>query len=272
MGSHTKMTPVVGNRGIRVRWSNAPTRRAIIFVHGYNGDTLKTWKQFDDFLPSDPNAAGYDLIFYGYDGLYGTIWPLSQALCDFLTQFNQHPGGLQTKQPAPAAKLRSQPYDRVIVVAHSLGAILARWALIMANNQGCTWMPKTELVLFAPAHNGARPGQLVRFAFGGLSFLRFFAAYALFKSPLIDELDSGSRIFKRFRSDVKTALKGGKCPFLRARMVIQASKERVVHNGPFENDPPLWSPTDFVNADHSSVCKPTSYFPAPFDALRNLLP
>jgi pimeloyl-ACP methyl ester carboxylesterase len=272
VGSHTKMTPVVGNRAIRVRWSNAPSRRAIIFVHGYNGDTVKTWKQFDDLLPSDPNAAGYDLIFYGYDGLYGTTWHLSQTLCAFLTQFNQFPGGLRTTQPAPAPNLRSQPYDRVIVVAHSLGAILARWALIMANNQGSTWMPNTELVLFAPAHNGARPGELLRFAFGGLSFLRFFGAYALYQSPLIDELDSGSGIFRQFRGDVTRALQSGNCPYLRARRVIQANKERVVHNGPFGNDPPLWFPAAFVNADHSSVCKPTSYFLAPFEAVRSLLP
>lgn len=271
MSSHDKMRPLARNKQVRVMWSRAPTGKAIIFVHGYAGETVNTWKQFDQYLPSDPKAAGYDLFFYGYEGIYGTMYTLSQEFCAFLTRLYQNAGTLTTRVPTPAT-LRPVSYNRVLVVAHSLGAILARWALVMAKNQGCTWMPNTELVLFAPAHNGARPGQLLRFAVGGLAFLRFFSAYAFYKSPLIDELDKKSTIFKRFRKEVREALKSGPCPYLQARMVIHANKETVVHNGPFEKDPGLSFPEHFANADHASVCKPTPHFPAPYYALGSLLP
>src|SRR5262245_4460830 len=117
MSSHTRMTPITKDQRIRAMWSRAPTGKAIVFVHGYAGNTVDTWKRFDDFLTFDPKAAGYDLFFYGYDGIRGTIYPLSQALSNFLTELHANPGSLT--KTAPVVSKRPASYAKVLVVAHS---------------------------------------------------------------------------------------------------------------------------------------------------------
>src|SRR6185295_4153533 len=46
-------------------------------------------------------------------------------------------------------------YELVLFVAHSLGAIVARRAVLTATMTGAPWVAKTALLLFAPAHLGA---------------------------------------------------------------------------------------------------------------------
>src|SRR5713226_7104842 len=47
-------------------------------------------------------------------------------------------------------------YGSVVVVAHSLGAVVARQALLdLDEDRNPKWLNKISLVLFAPAHMGA---------------------------------------------------------------------------------------------------------------------
>jgi pimeloyl-ACP methyl ester carboxylesterase len=69
------LSPDFGGKGTSAIWSQSPGHagKAIVFIHGYGGNALKTWSEFNKLLPLEPKAADYDLIFYGYDGLYSTI-------------------------------------------------------------------------------------------------------------------------------------------------------------------------------------------------------
>jgi pimeloyl-ACP methyl ester carboxylesterase len=259
---------------IKVMWSRCPAGNAIVFVHGYSGDRIKTWREFDTRLPVEAKAAGYDVFLYGYDGVYGTTFPSSVAFYNFLDEFFQHPSNVTNGAPPPAEGQRPASYRRIIVVAHSLGAILARWALVMAQNEGRQWMKNVELVLFAPAHNGARPRELLQIGLGGIGFLRFFLAGVFYKSPLIQELDPvhPNSTIPPFRAAVRKAAKAaGNPPYLTAKMVIHAGREGVVINGPFENDPLPTDARQFARADHSAVCKPVSRFLHPLTVLTALL-
>jgi hypothetical protein len=66
------------------------------------------------------------------------------------------------------ARDKTFEYKRVILAAHSLGAVICRWALLFAHNKkkaGAAdhgWVDRTAMVLFAPAHMGAVVSDLVR--------------------------------------------------------------------------------------------------------------
>lgn len=272
MSFHEELSPLRSNKDISIKWSRAPQGKAIVFVHGYRGHTTATWTAFDRFLSEEPKAAGHDLIFYGYDGFGGTIYPLTNELYTFLANLFGSPSTLVTKQSRPAALGSMKPYSELVIVAHSLGAILSRWALAMAVTAAKNWVANTRLALFAPAHNGSRPGELMRLATNNMAFLRFFVTGYLYYSPLVDELAENSAILQKFQKAVKDALASPAGTNLTAQLVIHANRERVVHNAPFESDPLPAFPHLFREADHLSVCKPTRYFPAPLDALRSILP
>jgi pimeloyl-ACP methyl ester carboxylesterase len=269
---HTGLSTLKANKDVSIMWSKTPQRKAIVFVHGYSGHATNTWKEFDRLLAKEQKAAGYDLIFYGYDGICGTINPLVADFHGFLRKLFEEPPRLDTDPiRLDFDKGPLQSYDNVVVVAHSLGAVLSRWALAMAVSAGEAWVSKTKLALFAPAHNGSRPAEFLRLASEGPPFLRYFVGALRFKSPLIDELGKDSSTLKSFREQVKSAGKASAGVHLTAKLVVQANREQIVYNEPFENDPDPALPHLFREATHTSVCKPTRYFPAPLTALRSIL-
>jgi hypothetical protein len=64
---HSALVPVPGYQASKARWALQPRGQAVLFVHGFNGTSVGTWKGFDEILPLEPRARGLDLLFYGYD-------------------------------------------------------------------------------------------------------------------------------------------------------------------------------------------------------------
>ena len=95
-------------------------------------------------------------------------------------------------------------YDQVVVIAHSLGAVIARQALLNAWKQHEPWCGEIRLVLFAPAHKGARVQELVESVRVG-KWLSLFTAAARYKSPLIDQLRPGSPCLAELERDIVDA-------------------------------------------------------------------
>ena len=48
-------------------WAFVPTRTIVVFVHGFGGNAVGTWKEFDERLPA---RVEHDLLFFGCDGLF----------------------------------------------------------------------------------------------------------------------------------------------------------------------------------------------------------
>ena len=69
---------------VRAFFSVNPTGKAILFIHGYTGDALKTWTDFPALLPQNPKFAGHDLFFYGYDGLRAPVGSSASLFRQFL--------------------------------------------------------------------------------------------------------------------------------------------------------------------------------------------
>jgi pimeloyl-ACP methyl ester carboxylesterase len=266
--------PDYDNQGTSAIWARTPTAKAVVFVHGYGGDPLTTWSEFHALLPEEPKAQGYDFIFYGHDGLYTTTTTNATLFFSFLNNlFTQPLTIINPSLSNAAARSAGFKYTKVILVAHSLGAVVCRWALLFARDQKCNWMDNTAMVLYAPAHMGASVVALARdlgIGSGMLaSVLRFALGVAGFQSPLINELAPGSPDLTNLLNKTTQALAQGNSQYLIAQTVVCADRERIVKNLQFAQDP--WPPLTFAGTTHSSVCKPSRVFVDPLDALSKVL-
>ena len=241
-----------------------PARKAIVFVHGWNGDALTTWADFQTMLPAAPDSAGYDLFFYNYDGLRAEMIASVGLFREALEQLGDDPLPLINPSLDPAVRRpQTFAYDTIVVVAHSLGAVLARWAIIDGIKSKSAWPQKTKCVFFAPAHSGANVVGLASEALSGIGLSRPFTAGAKFVSPLIAQLESESKWLKRLAREARRALDAGHQCVVPVRIFI-ADYDKIVNNLPLEIDPPAKT---IKGTTHTSICKPTSEFKAPLTAL-----
>jgi hypothetical protein len=238
-----------------------PNRKAIVFIHGFSGDAIATWSDFHLLLPECVHCAGRDIYFYGYDGLWTDIYANAGLFRGFVGRlFTKTSRMVNDNLPPLSQRVIGFGYDEILIAAHSLGAVIVRRSLLDATTEGAEWAPKVKMVLYAPAHKGARVVNLALSA-ANLPFLDKFvepaAALARFKSPLIDQLTRGSEALKQLLDDTEKARQNGANAHLRARKVIMAKTELIVEQDRFADDPP---PVPIPDTDHVSVCKPRHNF------------
>jgi hypothetical protein len=256
--------------GVRALLAIKPNRKAILFIHGYGGDAVSTWSEFNKILLEDSRFADHDLIFYGYDGLRGELIATVLIFRDFMDWLFgkslvliNHALGKEALRPEGFA------YDHILVVAHSLGAVVARWAFIKATADKLSWHNKTSMLLFAPAHMGADIVQLIIETASSYSLLKLGVGLARIKSPLIDQLKKGSDELTKLASEFMSAIATPGNQHLVAKRVCIAQFERVVKNETFCIDP---EPSPIQGSTHRSICKPRPGFNKPIVYLRECTP
>jgi len=269
LAPRTLKSEQTGGENVQVLFSTQPNRKAVLFIHGFSGDALTTWSEFPSLLPECPKCGGSDLYFYGYDALRGELIASAAIFRAFLERlFGKTKEILAANLSASAQRVGGFEYDELLIAAHSLGAVVARRALLDATINHLVWVSKTKLVLYAPAHMGAKVADLALEAASSFSFMRLFGAFARFTSPLIDELKPNSPELKRLLDDTTAALEGGENTHLIAKKVIIAARELIVSNIAFGKDPP---PHAIAGTSHTSVCKPRKDFRLPFTYLEECL-
>jgi pimeloyl-ACP methyl ester carboxylesterase len=227
----------------------SPAKSCVLFVHGFNGDALDTWRGFDTLALQREELKETDLVFFGYDGLRSNALASSSFLFELIDDLMSG-GSVLRRVKASAPK-----YDRCVIAAHSLGAVVTRWVLLRAYQQKCPWLDKVRYLLFAPAHCGGIVVDSVTELLGATAITKFLGGVTKAKLPLLNELAPGSVILKALEEQTRAAVAAG-CEALRAKRVIIAEYEEVVSNLPFAGDP---FPTAIRNARHTTVCKPDDF-------------
>jgi len=274
-------TPLAPGRKSQAYWARQPARKLVLFVHGWNGTAVESWGGFSSMLPNQPENypkfMGVDLLFYGYDGLNLRVATSAFALRGLMERLMSAPREL-IQQSAPSLPQRDDgfEYDRLVVVAHSFGAIVSRQALLDAHRLGHTWPSRTRLVLFAPAHKGA---TISRFASAALTAPANIAATMgqalerlmarkmnVMKNSHLAALDlekdcATLRVLER---QTQIELAQGNADHLIAQEVIFGDLEDIVEPVPFANDPP---PRIFPGLNHVEVCKPNPAFCGPIESV-----
>ncbi len=271
--THYTPRPLKAGKDSRARWAVRPSGVAVVFVHGFGGSATATWDEFADRLPERPECIGHDLLFYGYDSLTVQA-PVSAALLrKFLHALATDPvhsvmsGSLSINRSLSAAFR----YHRIVILAHSLGAVIVREALVQAASDKAMrpWIPLVRLALFAPAHCGARVTELAEEAMGAfkLSLLRLatsgFKAYA----QVLKDLEEGSLMLRGLEQRTTALLNAG-LTSLRAEVVVQGEHDRIVNQTVFCSDP---GPEVELGMGHTAVCKPSAAYQAPIDYVLPIL-
>lgn len=234
-----------------------PRGRAVIFVHGFGGGALTTWSEFNTLLPLEPEANGVDLFFYGYDSLYADVRAAASIFCDFLDDLMTHPSAVVNPLILSPDLNRADSfrYREILLVAHSLGAVVVRRALIHACESNKDWISRLRLILFAPAHCGARIVELSALLAAGSLWLSFTNFIGRLTSPSLSDLDPNSEFLRELSLRTSELTSNGQNPRLRPECVVHAERENLVYTTSFAGDPPMVA---LPGTTHTTLCKPRS--------------
>ncbi|MDB5087245.1 MAG: hypothetical protein JWR09_1239 [Mucilaginibacter sp.] len=239
-------------------------KNLIVFVHGFGGDSTRTWNNFLSFILFDSYFKNSDIIFYGYDTFKGQASDHSSQLYDFLNLMNNP---LKNNILPAQQQLPERNYQFVLLVAHSLGAVLVRQAQLLAYIENKKWVDKSRLALFAPAHNGAEIIPLATQALPGLSAL--LGIFAKFRYPILNDLNpSDNGILKAIKEQTNDLQRQGKAEFSKARLVIHARGDKIIKSYQYLLDKPA---KIVENSNHVAVCKPKNGYSDPFECIKSII-
>jgi hypothetical protein len=239
----------------------------IIFVHGFNGRASMTWNQFPSLMIFNPVYSRSDIVFYGYDSFKYQASDLAAIFCDFINKDLMTESSILQKL-VESKNLQPRSYDKIYFVAHSLGAIIIREALLRANNLKYKWIDKTRISLFAPAHLGAKIDALVSETLSLFTLTKLISILAEHKIPVLSDLKQGSVILQKIKSDTENLLSKDEGKFLKAIYVGHAPGDKVVLNGRFVDDNEA---IIHEGQSHTSICKPNPPYVSPIEALTSLV-
>lgn len=265
--SHARVSSIPGLSNGCCYLSKSPPTTAVVFVHGFNGDhTSATWGQFGPLLLSSDKTVHSDIFFYKYDGVDDHAAHSAQALFDFLCQLAD---GIEIQDAnlyGIQARDETCRYGRILLVAHSLGALVSRLALVRAEKLGERRLHSARLVLFAPAHAGADLLQLA----AEFEFLKIAEAAlaAAGKCAVLKDLRHDSDAVVKLREDTVMLLKQPDTHCLAAICVVHGARDQVVPVADYLDDHPLES---IALGTHRGVCKPSGRVDRIFKAVEALL-
>lgn len=267
--SHSLPQIVGPGRRSLAYWADDPNGSVVVFVHGFNGRPVSSWLEFPSRLPEEPAWTGSDLVFFGYDGRYAPVMASALVLAEFLDELMAGHVPTNVASGRRSARQDGELYRRLVVVGHSLGAVVARRALLEARRPiRADWLTRTHLVLFAPAHRGADVASLVLEGLVGFPVAGpGLAAWVAYRFPPARELAPLSSTLTDLERESAEAYATGENA-VQARAIAFGERDRIVRVENFLNDP---RPKIFLERGHSDVCKPIRGFLEPVDLFKELI-
>lgn len=252
-------------------WNISCPTTLVIFIHGFKGSSKSTWDDFPSLINDYLEFSKCDVVFYGYDGLHTAAEYSALKFKKFLNDMYETPFAFIDDD---INKFGIRPdefkYKKIVIVAHSLGAIVTRRALLNGKKDKANWIDITRMILFAPAHNGARDieGLVSSVVTGPFKLL---TTYGKYEFTVLDDLEEDSQTITKIIEETKELLqKGQEGEFTKAAAVVWAENDKIVRTNTFCADP---EPIPVDNKNHISVCKPNSDEPylKPVEILKEFL-
>lgn len=266
MNYHYAPTPIDNfGKNSMGQFSYLAASTLIVFIHGFQGSSLATWNFFPNLTREDDAYKNADILYFGYDTLSGQVSEHAIELYRFLDCCISPLGnGFMPFELWD----QERSYKRIILVAHSLGAILARQAQLFAYDEKKEWVNMTTLALFAPAHNGAYILSLLdSIKTSALSTLLLVVKY---RFPILRDLDinNSNAIWRTIRDKTEKLLQKERIDFPKAKLVVFAHGDRVVKNESYLSDA---IPQYIKYSNHISVCKPSKKNMQPYIMLKKVI-
>lgn len=244
---HIEPIQLAGNF-TRVYFAKKTADKMLVFVHGFGGHATNTWNHFSTLFKRDPHFDRTDIYFFGYDSKAVQVENSAINFQNFLEKF------------------ALGHYDRIVISAHSLGAVVVRRAMLNAYEERKTWINITRMILFAPAHNGSMIPKMFAELFKG--FLRIIPLSYSYFHPAMNNLQENSQIINSLINDTNNCLLTGNGDFTIAFSVLWAENEKVVVNRRFCKDPIA---EQAENESHQSVCRMNDSYFKPYEKIKNAL-
>jgi hypothetical protein len=247
-------------------------------VHGFGGAGTATWEIF--LVGTIAEASKADAFFIDYPSKTHSVAFCAALIRTFLFDLVRDPVYriIQPSLPANAPnRARDERYRRVIIVAHSMGAVITRRAVMDFERLSAITFSDDELskfclLFFAPAHCGSDIPLLIASGFGldgvkplGLAARKFY--------PSLRDLEEGSPALIKLAEDCRRLreerTQRGLSTYHLCATVYHAQNDRVVSQNDFDHDPPF---EPVMGKNHRSICKPKSLlYVDPVEALRAVL-
>lgn len=238
---------------------HAQTR--IVFVHGFNGNSRKTWGLFPTLLVSDPNLAALRVTSWGYQSRVFSCPGIDTVAEQLMTELGTG----------------CSSFGRIILVGHSLGGLVLLRALTkeLANARALLKpMDRIErIALYATPLDGALVRRVIRSLIGGPVGL---IARKLFRNQQLvdlyrDELVSNIRkdvINRVYRADPAAKLSDRRHIGIHA---FVADDDHIVT----ESAAMAWfevpAPRRIQDTDHTSIKLPLSRDDPRYRVLRDVI-
>lgn len=249
--------------------SSTTAARLVVFVHGFGGKAMSTWKNFTEGHKVSRWWTDADLLFIGYDSKRDGIKGVADRLRRNLPRFYPTPyAPVMTLDGVPVRNDVSTPYRELIVVGHSLGGLIVRHALV---DEADEWIklgrvgPKPLLLessvrLFSPASAGFRAAGVL----GVARASGFWPALEMYlrRSSAYTDMQPGSTMLTDTRVRTQRLVQEEPDTGALVASILWASPDQVVIEGKYDSDAISRS---VENQDHKSVCKPNASYPVPWD-------
>jgi hypothetical protein len=126
---------------------DSSNRQLLLFIHGWNGDPQGTWRQFPDLVVSDSQYDDFNVWAIQYPTFMIRRNLSIGQLADFITKYME------------AQSHTFDRYSKVVVIAHSMGGLVAREIAIQEALRGR--QPSfTKVIEVSTPHQGASPAKL----------------------------------------------------------------------------------------------------------------
>lgn len=235
-------------------WRSWEPRRLLFFVHGFGGENTATWFNFPPLMLDDQTFREDDLLFYGYESREQSAKASADILFQDCNHFLSKPDEYLTANDFRRSS--NFAYDRVIFIAHSLGAPVVRSMMLKAIEENAPWVNNVSLIFFAPATPGARAEGIAQLVADWRPSGLFALAriYFLFNWPVIEDLKVKSSFLKDLHSRTERKVQEG-FTFINALKTFPAAIEKIIDTS--EPDLPFDRPFQtLVDRNHNNVCKP----------------
>ncbi len=134
-------------------WERDKGNNLLLFVHGFSGESKDTFGNIPSMLQSDSNFDGWAMKPLGYSPI---VQPkLGKDIWGAILDVDKIAGFLKT-----SIQYKFKDYDRIAIVAHSLGGIVAQKAILALDKENRNRI--SHLILFGTPSNGISPEVLTK--------------------------------------------------------------------------------------------------------------
>jgi pimeloyl-ACP methyl ester carboxylesterase len=132
-------------------WEREEGNNLLLFLHGFSGESKDTFGKIPTMLQSDSNFDGWAMKALGYAPI---VQPkLGKDIWGAILDVDKIAGFLKT-----SIQNKFRNYDRIAIVAHSLGGLVAQKALLLLDDDSRDRI--SHLIMFGTPSNGIAPEVL----------------------------------------------------------------------------------------------------------------